>query len=195
MSGLYDFQSMPDFATNRLMLRPVDPVQDLEALFELFSDPAVARFTDTGPFATTADAQEVMDWIGDIHQHRRGMRWAIALAGEPGHLIGTGGFNIWRRENNSAEIGYDLAKRHWGQGLMTEALVPMLRFGFERMGLNRIEADVTVGNEASVRVLAKLGFREEGVLRQRGFWKGAYHDLRLFSLLHREWADRGAAEH
>lgn len=48
------------------------------------------------------------------------------------------------------------------------------------MGL-RIEADVTVGNNASARVLHKLGFTEKGLLRQRGFWKGSYHDLRTFS--------------
>ncbi|NIW38715.1 MAG: GNAT family N-acetyltransferase, partial [Gemmatimonadetes bacterium] len=85
-----------------------------------------------------------------------------------------------------AEIGYDLAHRHWGRGLMTEALRPMLRFGFEEMDLHRIEAGVTVGNEASARVLEKLGFREEGLLRRGGYWKGAYHDLRGFGLLRRD---------
>ncbi len=71
---------------------------------------------------------------------------------------------------------------------MTEALEAMLRFGFDAMSLNRIEADVTVGNDASVRVLEKLGFQREGLLRQRGYWKGSYHDLWLFSLLRDEIA-------
>ena len=178
---------MPRFETERLVVRPIEPIEDLEALFDLFADPEVARFTDTGPFDSLAEAEEVMAWIGDIFERRQGLRWGITLAEEPDRLVGTCGFNVWNRENNSAEIGYDLAQSHWGQGLMTEALAPVLRFGFQHMGLNRIEADVTVGNAGSARVLEKLGFREEGLLRQRGYWKGQYHDLRYFGLLREDW--------
>lgn len=187
MTDLFDFQAMPRFETERLVLRQMDPIGDLDALFSLFADPDVARFTDTGPFETLEEAEEVMAWIGDIYDRKQGIRWAIAFEGVPDNLIGTGGFNIWNRDNSSAEIGYDLAQQHWGRGLMAEALRPMLGFGFRQMGLNRIEADVTVGNDASARVLEKLGFREEGLLRQRGFWKGEYHDLRFFGLLRDEW--------
>jgi len=187
MAELFDFSSMPRFETARLVLRETDPGGDLPALFNLFADPAVARLTDTGPFLALEEAAEVMAWIGDIFSQRRGMRWAIAPVDAPDHLIGTCGFNYWNRENSRAEIGYDLAQSFWGRGLMVEALRPMLGFGFEQMGLNRIEADVTVGNEASARVLDKLGFREEGLLRQRGYWKGAYHDLRFFGLLRADW--------
>ena len=74
---------------------------------------------------------------------------------------------------------------------MVEALRPTLDFGFEGMRLNRIEADITVGNEQSVRVLEKLGFRREVLLRQRGYWKGPYHNVWLCSLL-RDEHRRGA---
>lgn len=178
---------MPRFETDRLVLRGVRPEDDLPALYELFADPRVAEYTDTGPFETLADATKVMMWITQIFDERRGMRWAITLSNAETALIGTCGFNHWHRWNNSAEIGYDLAHRHWGKGLATEALRPVIRFGFERMDLNRIEADVTVGNDGSARVLEKLGFEEEGLMRQRGFWKGEYHDLRLFSLLRQDW--------
>ena len=187
VSDRFTFESMPRLESARLVLREADPGRDLEGLFELFADPEVARFTDTGPFTTLDEAVEVMAWISDIFTRQRGMRWVIAPASAEERLIGTCGFNVWRQSNNSAEIGYDLARPHWGQGLMTEALGVLLRFGFERMDLNRVEADVTVGNDGSARVLEKLGFQEEGVLRQRGFWKGDYHDLRLFSLLREEW--------
>lgn len=179
---------MPRFETTRLVLRDTDPVADLPALFDLFADPDVARWTDTGPFATIDEAAEVMEWIGTIFNEKSGARWAIAARSEEDRLIGTCGFNVWHRWNNSAVIGYDLVQAHWGHGLMVEALEPMIRFGFERMALNRIEADVTVGNNASVRVLEKMGFQEEGVLRQRGHWRGDYHDLRMFSLLREDWS-------
>lgn len=174
---------MPRLETERLVLREIHPVADLAALHSLFSDPDVARYTDTGPFESPEEAEEVMEWICGIFAQHVGMRWALALKTDEDAMIGTAGYNQWHQWNNSAEIGYDLKSDLWGSGLMTEALRQMLGFGFDNMALNRIEADVTVGNEASARVLEKLGFREEGLLRQRGFWKGAYHDLVVFSLL------------
>ncbi len=186
MSEVFDFGSMPTFETDRLVLRQIDSDSDLDALFQLFADPEVARYTDTGPFESPNEAVEVMEWIDGIFTQRQGMRWALILKAADDTLIGTAGYNQWHRSNNSAEIGYDLAQRYWGQGLMTEALEPLLAFGFEQMALNRIEADVTVGNEASMHVLTKLGFQREGLLRQRGFWKATYHDVWLFSLLRKD---------
>ena len=187
MQPVFEFDSVPALVSGRIVLRRIEPEEDLPALFELFTDTAVAQHTDTGPFTSIDDAREVMEWIDSIFVHRRGIRWAIALRSDAKAMIGTCGYNEWRRWNHSAEIGYDLMRRFWGAGVMTEALRSMIRFGFERMRLNRIEADVTVGNDASARVLEKLGFREEGLLRQRGYWKGEYHDLRFFGLLRGEW--------
>lgn len=59
---------------------------------------------------------------------------------------------------------------------MTEAVRAMIQFGFEHMCLNRIEAEVMPENIASIRLLLKLGFVEEGVLHERSFWRGAFHD-------------------
>jgi ribosomal-protein-alanine N-acetyltransferase len=188
LSEVFSFDSMPTIETDRVVLREIRRELDLNALFDLFADVEVAQYTDTGPFKSMGEATEVMDWIGEIFADCRGMRWALSLASDPDTLVGTAGYNQWDRGNNSAAIGYDLARRYWGQGLMTEALEAMLRFGFDAMSLNRIEADVTVGNDASVRVLEKLGFQREGLSRQRGYWKGSYHDLWLFSLLRDEIA-------
>lgn len=66
MAELFDFTSMPRLETTRLVVRETDPVGDLPALSDLFADPAVARFTDTGQFMTFEEAEEVMSWIGDI---------------------------------------------------------------------------------------------------------------------------------
>lgn len=185
---LFDFQAMPTLVTARLVLRPIRPEEDLTAIYSLFADYRVARYTDTGPFTSESDAAEVMDWIEQIYHDKTGMRWAITIRdNNDGMLVGTCGYNVWGRRNNVAEIGYDLAHEYWGRGLMTEGLTAMLEFGFRHMALHRIEADVTVGNEASARVLDKLGFLEEGLLRQRGYWRGEYHDLRFFGLLRSEW--------
>jgi len=187
VSRLFDFSSMPTLVSERLVLREIRPDRDLAALFDLFADPAVALNTDTGPFTSVGEAEEVMGWITGIFESRHGLRWVIVDKADEDGLIGTCGFNSWQRHNSSAEIGYDLAQARWGEGLMTEALAPMLAFGFGRMGLNRVEADVTVGNVRSARVLLKLGFLEEGLLRQRGYWRDRYHDVRAFALLRDDW--------
>jgi ribosomal-protein-alanine N-acetyltransferase len=188
VDDVFDFASMPQLETKRLILRQVRPDTDREAFFDLFADPDVARFTDTGPFGSREEADEVIAWMEGIFSNKVGLRWAITRRGAENVLIGTAGYNHWTRWNDSAEIGYDLVSAMWGQGLMTEALEAILSFGFDRMGLNRIEADVTVGNVASERVLEGLGFTREGLLRQRGYWKGSYHDVWQFSLLRSDLA-------
>lgn len=190
MFDLFDFSYMPRLETERLVLREIVR-SDAEAMFELFGDPEVTRYNDVDTLHELREAGELIDFVQDRFSHKAGMRWAITLKTQEAKLIGTCGFNAWQRYNNCAEIGYDLMRRCWGQGIMTEALGAMIRFGFENMALNRIEADVTIGNDGSARVLQKLGFVEEGILRQRGYWKGKYHDLRFFSLLRADY--EGAA--
>lgn len=185
----FDFSTFPRLETDRLVLREMTR-RDLDPLFALFRDPEVTRYNDVETFVDRHDAEEIFDWVQDRFRKHIGMRWAITLRSDPsGALIGTCGFNVWLQHNNCAEIGYDLMRAHWGQGLMTEAVGAMLRFGFRAMQLNRIEADVTTGNEASRRVLVKAGFTEEGILRQRGYWKGGYHDLHLYSILRHEYEE------
>lgn len=115
-----------------------------------------------------------------------GIRWGITRT-EDDAVIGTGGFNRWTLPDRYAAIGYDLAQSAWGHGIMTEAVGAMVYFGFERLDLNRIEAETMLDNGASIRVLEKLGFQHEGIVRQKYFWKGQFHTMRLFSLLRREY--------
>ncbi|MCB0183617.1 MAG: GNAT family N-acetyltransferase, partial [Caldilineaceae bacterium] len=85
------------------------------------------------------------------------------------------------------EIGYDLRQREWGKGIMAEALDAIIDFGFRDMGLQRVEALVMPENVASARLLRKLGFTEEGTLRDYDRFKGAFHDMRCFSILKQEY--------
>ena len=81
-----------------------------------------------------------------------------------------------------------IARAHWRSGYASEAAKRVMRFGIERMNLNRIEARVKPENEASRLLLEKkLGMRYEGLLREHSWWRGAYHDLELYSLLKREY--------
>ena len=89
--------------------------------------------------------------------------------------------------NNIAEIGYDLWHEYWGQGYMKEALISAIESGFTNMGLNRINAFVALENINSIKLLEKLGFKNEGVYRDKHLFRGKYYDHYSFSLLKRDW--------
>lgn len=112
----------------------------------------------------------------------------MTLKGGDDTVIGTAGYNYWDQKNRCGEIGYDLLYAQWGKGLMTETIHALLRWGFEHMGLNRVEADVTEGNMASIRVLEKCGFAHEGTRRKRFFHDGRYLDHLFFGVLRLDYA-------
>ena len=90
-----------------------------------------------------------------------------------------------------AGIGYELAANQWGYGYASEAISKIIELAFSSVSpfceLYRIQGDTMIGNEASEAVLKKLGFKEEGVRRSSGFWKGEFHDLKCFGLIKPEF--------
>ena len=173
-----DFQSLE---TKRLWLRPM-LAKDLDFVFRHFSDPAISRYlVDEEPVSTMAQAQEIIDFYADPSSKSYN-RWVL-IRKSTDKPIGTCGFHMWQNSHHRAEIGYDLASAAWRQGYMTEALETVLRFGFEQMALNRISAMVHPDNEASLRLLTKLGFQKEGLLRDYYYQNGQFYDHWLLSLL------------
>ena len=173
----------PRLETERLLLRKIVP-GDAAALYAIFSDDEVTRYYDLGTMTDPADAETMVRRLAARTKHGQAIRWGIVRKQDRA-FVGTCGFHF-QAAGFKAEIGYDLGREHWHQGYMSEALQAMLAYGFEKLELNRIEALVMPGNEASAVLLRKLGFSEEGVLREYAFFKGRYHDLRFFSLLRSE---------
>jgi len=162
-------------------------MDDLDFYFKHFSVREIEEGTGyPAPRDLDVAREEVQRFIINLFEHGLGYRWGIARKDDD-QLIGTCGFYLWDKEVRKAEIGYDLEPRCWGQGIMTEALGEMLRFGFEEMDLNRIQVKTAPWNERSMRLVRRLGFRKEGVLRDNFVFKGELQDDVLFSLLKREW--------
>lgn len=178
---VFDFTHFPTLETERTILREMTP-DDVTALLKHFGNPEVIKFIAMQPIKTIEQANEWLKWMGGVFSRKDGLRWGIALK-EDGSFIGSAGIHGWNRESNYAEIGYDIAPAYWGEGLATEVARCLIEFGFTSMKLNRLEADVVKGNIASMKVLQKLGFKQEGILRQRLLKGGKYYDLYLFSLL------------
>ena len=173
--------SIPDLATERLRLRAPLP-RDAAALLALIGDPEVTKYLNVPTITTLAEAQAVLERLDQRYAARDMIRWAIELV-EHNEMIGTVGLLRFDFEHRHAELGYDIARRWWGRGLTPEAAGAVIRYGFSVLGLHRIEAGVLPENDASVRVLQKLGFVEEGTRRDYLYAKGRFHSFRWFSLL------------
>ena len=177
------FATFPTLETANLSLRALRPA-DARALFAVFADEEVTRYYDLYPFNDIDEAVDLIDFFAESFELERGIRWAITRKSDD-LLLGTCGY-VWLRPFRG-EIGYELGRAHWRQGIMREALTAIINFGYTVLGLNRIEALVMVANDASAGLLYSLGFREEGTLRQHDFFKDAFHDMRCFALLKNDW--------
>jgi ribosomal-protein-alanine N-acetyltransferase len=173
--------SIPDLTTERLRLRAPLP-RDAADLLALIGDPEVTRYINVVTITTLTEAQAGVERLNQRYAARDTIRWAIELL-ERGEMIGTVGLLRFDFEHRHAELGYDIARRWWGRGLAPEAARAVIRYGFSVLGLHRIEAGVLPENAASVRVLQKLGFVEEGTRRDYLYAKGRFHSFRWFSLL------------
>ncbi|WP_448569274.1 GNAT family N-acetyltransferase [Thalassotalea ganghwensis] len=175
----------PQLETSRLQLTQLTR-GDAADVLTLFSQSSVVKYYDLEQFTDEAQAKQLIAFFSKRYSEGVGIRWGIKLK-ETNTLIGTCGYNSWSAAMRNAVIGYDLHPNFWGKGIMTEALQAIIKVGFNGDlpcgKLHRIQADTVPGNIASEAVLTKLGFREEGIRRQAGFWKNAYHDLKCFALL------------
>ncbi|HFE66121.1 MAG TPA: N-acetyltransferase, partial [Chloroflexi bacterium] len=162
----------PQLETERLVLRE-HRLLDQEAVFSVFSDEAVTRHYLVTPFTEMIQAEQIVQSRIDRFYAGTGIRWAITRRGE-GALLGSCGFFLRPARPGLAELGYELARPYWNQGIMTEALRACLTYAFTVRGLSRIEAQILPENEASRRVLEKLGFRWAGLREKGGYLNGRH---------------------
>ena len=181
-------KDLPTLETERLILRKMTPA-DAEAVFAYASDPEVTRYVIWDTHRTIEDSEIFLRSTVERYENAEAADWGIVRK-ENGRFIGGCGIVGWDLDHARAEMGYVLSREYWGQGLMPEAVRAMISFGFERMGLNRIEARCMVENVASARVMEKAGMTYEGTLRKREFIKGAYRDIKLYAILRSEYRPR-----
>lgn len=157
------FRNIPVLHTRRLMLRRISH-GDVEDVYEYSCDPAVTRYLTWSPHPNRRYTSLYVSCLSDRYDEGSFYDWGVVLRSER-KLIGTCGFTRFSPENNSAECGYVLNPRYWGQGIADEALAEVMRFGFMTLGLHRIECRFMEGNERSRRVMEKAGLKYEGMLR------------------------------
>lgn len=159
---------------------------DADALFALFSDPAVMRYWSRPPMtARTEAAGDVEECLANF-QARTHVGWVITTRDED-EAIGTCTLFHFDARNRRAEIGYALRSDLWGRGLARDAVSRAIDWAVAHLQLHRIEADIDPRNEASRRLLHGLGFRTEGHLRERWIVGGDVTDSEVLGLLAQDW--------
>jgi ribosomal-protein-alanine N-acetyltransferase len=157
--------TMTDLQTNvletkRLLLRRLT-MADLDALFTLYSDPAVRKYFPEGTL-TYEETKEELEWIINVYYGQYGFGLWATIHKETGEFIGRCGLLPWTIEQHpEVEVAYMLAKAYWGQGLGTEAAQAILDYSFEQLQLSRLICLIDRENQASINVAQKIGMTFE----------------------------------
>jgi RimJ/RimL family protein N-acetyltransferase len=172
-------------ATPRLTLRPPRP-GDEDDLQAIHGDPAVMRYFSEPAWTDPERPAQQIAKDAAAFAAREYFRFAMIL-NETGRQVGNCTLRALHWQCRRGEVGYALNRAHWGKGYMNEALRALLAFAFVDLDLHRLEADVDPRNTASTGALERLGFRREGLLRERWIVGGEVFDSVVLGLLRREW--------
>ncbi len=178
----FNITEVPSIETNRLILRE-QLLSDAPALFYLRTNDEVMRYIDRLKPTNIQESETMIQNISNNFLTGGNMIWAIALKSNPDQMIGNLGF--WRTDlvNHRAELGYILHHDYWRQGIVSEALKEVIRFGFEEIGLHSICANINPGNAASRQLLLKHGFKKEAYFKEDYYFNGKFLDSEIYGLL------------
>ncbi|MGP4064282.1 GNAT family N-acetyltransferase [Oceanobacillus sp. M65] len=170
-----------ELITKRLTLRKMQE-KDSAGLFAVWSDPSVTRFMNIPAFTGEDQAKEMINFLAELAHENKALRYTIRTK-DSGQIIGSCGYNTIDFANGKTELGYELAKGHWGKGYASEAIRELMNYAFEELNLHRIEAKVEPENKNSIRLLQNLEFTFEGTLRDAEKAKGRFVDLAMYAKL------------
>ena len=182
MSGIAEvFRRPPRLYTPRLILRAMTK-RDADDMFEYACDPEVTRFLLWAPHDDREYTKRYLKQVEAAYKRGEFYDLGVELISE-NKFIGTCGIASLDLPNNTAEIGYVINPRYQNMGLATEAARAVIRYCFEDLHFNRVEARFMVGNDASRRVMEKCGMQFEGVRRSSLFVRDGYCDVGMGAII------------
>lgn len=179
------FSALPTLRTPRLDLRRMRE-RDASDMYEYARREDVTEFLLWSAHKSENYTREYLKYVENRYAVGDFYDWAIVEA-RSGKMIGTCGFARIDAQNEVGELGYVINPDFSGRGYATEAALEVIRFGFDRLGLHRIEARFMQGNEASLRVMEKIGMSFEGFERESVFVKGKHHTVGKCAILRDEY--------
>ncbi|MCY7738454.1 GNAT family N-acetyltransferase [Bacillus safensis] len=178
-------QTFPTIHTERLILKQAT-IEDAEDMHIYLSNETVCRYMGIDAHETIEDTKEEIKWYDNIFKEQTGIRWGISLKDNPA-IIGSCGFLNLEKQHCRTEIGYELHHDHWRKGIMSEAIAAVLRYGFQEMNLNRIEAIIDPENTSSIKLVEMLYFVKEGLLREYESGQKGFDNVFMYSILKMEF--------
>ena len=182
---MIDVHTFPVLETDRLILRQVTK-DDAEDMLTYLSDQEVMKHYGLEPFTSTDDALDEISWYQSILEKQTGIRWGITLKGQD-KVIGSCGFLNIAAEHCRSDVGYELSKAYWGKGIASESMAAVIRYGFEQLNLQRIQALIEPPNIPSQKLAERNGFIKEGLLRSYEYTFGKFDDLLMYALLKQDF--------
>ncbi len=175
-----NFAPFPELKTERLLLRQLT-MDDAQDIFLLRSDENVLRFIGREPATSLKEAEEFIQKIITNVATNESIMWAITFSDNPSKVIGN--ICYWRiqPENYRTEIGYALLPQYWRKGIMKEAILKVLEYGFETMKLHSIEARINAENVPSGAILEVTGFIKEGHLKDEFYFQEKFSDTIIYT--------------
>jgi [ribosomal protein S5]-alanine N-acetyltransferase len=172
--------------TDRLVLREFQ-MEDWPAVLAYQTHPDYLQYYHWTE-RTEADVRAFVEMFVAQQQKQPRTQFQLAVLLRSSHqLIGNCGIRLASPGAHEADIGYEIAPQHWGNGYATEAAHAIVHYGFTELNLHRIWSWCIADNRGSVRVLEKLGMYQEGRLRHKERFKGRWWDVLTFGILKDEW--------
>lgn len=165
-------------STQRLRLRSIQD-DDIQNIYLGLSHPKVIKHYGVS-FSSLKETKEQMNCYRQLQENDTGKWFAMELI-ESNEFIGAAGLNNIKKEHSRGELGFWLLPEFWGSGYISEAVPKVLEYGFQTLSLHRIEAWVESDNEKSIKVLSKLGFQQEGTLKDYEIKNGKFISVDVFA--------------
>jgi ribosomal-protein-alanine N-acetyltransferase len=174
---------MKTIETNRILLRPIVE-SDISNVFKGLSHPDIIKHYGVS-YQTLEDTKEQMKFFYNLEKEGTGIWWAICSL-DNNIFYGAGGLNSLSKEHKKAEIGFWLLKEYWGQGIMTEIMPLICKYGFDNLGLHRIEGFVEADNLNCKNGMKKLDFHHEGTMKDCEIKNGKFISLDIYAKIRDE---------
>ncbi|MBX7001026.1 N-acetyltransferase [Bacillus aerophilus] len=177
------FGTFPVVASKNLLLKRVEE-RHLPELFSIYDNDTVFQYCGIIPKHNLQTVKKMIGHFERDYTKKSRVKWGIFQKDNPHTLVGIIETMDINQKVNAVTIGYFFAEEHWGKGIATEAVSTLVKFLFEEIDINRIQAEVMPANEVSKKVLLKNGFIKEGLLRQAVLWSGkGVVDVEIYSML------------
>jgi len=177
------FDEFPIINGNKIILKRID-ISHLDDVFRIYNNDSVFDYCGIIPKHNIETVKNMIGHFERDYNKRSRVKWGVFLNEVPNKLVGIIEAFDFNQKVNMVTIGYFLEESYWGKGIASEAVKLLTHYLFERININRIQAEVMPGNDNSKRVLIKNGFVKEGTLKQASVWSGkGIVDLEIYAFL------------